>query len=249
LRLARFIHGGKILDGRIEDGKLVGNDGSTYSDDAITWLPPAIPNNIIGLVLNYADHADELGLSPSNDPIIFLKPTSTLVGHLAPVILPLGAKYVHYEGELAVVIGKNARHVGAREALDYVVGYTIANDVTVRDYITNTFRPPVRAKGFDTFCPLGPFLVSKDEVPDSGNLSIVTKVNGVAKQSGNTKMFLHPLEKVIEFITSFMTLKPGDVILTGTPKGISPLAPGDEVQVTIESLGTLTNRVAQESPV
>jgi 5-oxopent-3-ene-1,2,5-tricarboxylate decarboxylase/2-hydroxyhepta-2,4-diene-1,7-dioate isomerase len=239
------MHKGRTLEGRFEDEKFVA-DGNTYPVDEITWLPPANPVNIIGLVLNYADHADELGLAPSVDPIIFLKPTSTLIGHRGTIILPMGARYMHYEGELAVVIGKHARRVKADEAGDVVAGYTIANDVTLRDYITNTFRPPVRAKGFDTFCPLGPFLVSKDEVPDPTNLSITTKVNGSVKQSSNTRMFLHPLEEVIEFISSFMTLRPGDVILTGTPKGISPLASGDQVEVSIERLGTLSNTVAEE---
>ena len=201
---------------------------------------------MIGLVLNYADHAGELGLATAKDPVLFLKPLNTLIGNLGGIVYPSGAKYMHYEAELAIVIRRQARKVEAENAFEFVEGYTIANEVTVRDYITNTFRPPVKAKGFDTFCPLGPCLVTRDEVPNVSNLEIKTFVNGELKQNGNTKDLIHPIPKLIEYITAFMTLERGDIILTGTPKGISPIVPGDRVDVEIENLGTLSNVVVPD---
>jgi len=246
-RLARFIYKKKVVKGRLSDDELIDEKHKHYPISEVEWLPPTNPSNIVGLVLNYADHADELGLSVSEDPIIFLKPTSTLVGHMQDIIRPEGVKFMHYEGELAIVIGRDARKVNAKDALEFVSGYTIANDVTVRDYITNTFRPPVRAKGFDTFCPLGPYIVTKDEIDEPGELDLTTRVNGETKQKSNTKMFLHPIPKVLEFVSSFMTLRVGDVILTGTPRGIAPVSPGDVIEITVSQCGTLRNRVVPET--
>jgi 5-oxopent-3-ene-1,2,5-tricarboxylate decarboxylase / 2-hydroxyhepta-2,4-diene-1,7-dioate isomerase len=210
------------------------------------FLPPVCPTKMIGLVLNYADHANELGLATQEDPVLFIKPNNTLIGHQGSIVYPTGAKYVHYEGELAVIISRQARNVKASESSSFIKGYTVANEVTVRDYITNTFRPPVKAKGFDTFCPLGPYYVTQDEIPDASNLSLMTTVNGEIRQDGNTRNLIHPIPKLIEFITSFMTLEENDVILTGTPKGISPVAPGDRIDITIEKIGTLSNDVVAE---
>jgi 5-oxopent-3-ene-1,2,5-tricarboxylate decarboxylase / 2-hydroxyhepta-2,4-diene-1,7-dioate isomerase len=210
------------------------------------FLPPVCPTKMIGLVLNYADHANELGLATQEDPVLFIKPNNTLIGHQGSIVYPTGAKYVHYEGELAVIISKQARNVKAGESSSFIKGYTVANEVTVRDYITNTFRPPVKAKGFDTFCPLGPYYVTQDEIPDASNLSLMTTVNGEIRQDGNTRNLIHPIPKLLEFITSFMTLEENDVILTGTPKGISPVAPGDRIDITIEKIGTLSNDVVAE---
>jgi 5-oxopent-3-ene-1,2,5-tricarboxylate decarboxylase/2-hydroxyhepta-2,4-diene-1,7-dioate isomerase len=246
VKLARFTYADAIHEGTFSDGKLTDLEGVPYDPVRVRWLPPCRPQSVVGLVLNYADHADELGLSVTEDPVLFLKPTSSLLGHMESVVRPKGVEYMNYEGELAVVIGAECRRVPAERAMQYVLGYTLANDLTVRDYITNTFRPPVRAKGFDTFCPLGPYITTKDEVPDPGSLFIRTSVNGVVKQDSNTKMFLHPLPKVIEFISSFMTLRRGDIILTGTPRGISPLSAGDVVEVTAEGCGTLRNQVVDE---
>ena len=253
MRTARvMLPGGRCLEattaGATNGNKLLCSDGSEYGYDEVTWLPPSRPTKIIGLVLNYADHANELGLKspPSEDPILLLKPLNTLIGNKGKILYPRCAKYMHYEAELCVVIGRQTRKVSAADSSDYIKGYTIANDVTVRDYITNTFRPPVKAKGFDTFCPVGPFLVTPDEITDVSNLSLTTRVNGRVTQSGNTKDLIHPIPKLIEFISSFMTLEEGDLILTGTPKGISPIVPGDHVEVEIESLGTLSNMVVGE---
>lgn len=245
MRLARFIHSGNYLEGREENGQLIDPSGKSYSPKDVVWLPPSIPTKIVGLVLNYSDHADELGLSSSEDPVIFLKPPSSLIGNLDGIVYPEGAKYVHYEGELCAIIGKWARNVPADQAMEYVLGFTIANDVTARDFITNTFRPPVKAKGFDTFCPVGPFLVTP-ETGDGSNLKIKTLVNGEVRQNGTTSDMIHPIPKIIEFLSSFMSLLPGDMILTGTPKGISPINPGDRVEIEIETLGKLVNAVVAE---
>ena len=248
MRFVRFlISGGRAVEGvALSDGTLQGSDGSSYGSEEVTWLPPAKPTKVVGLVLNYADHAGELGLTTVEDPVLFLKPLNSLIGNFGNIVYPSGAKYMHYEGELAVVIGRQARKVRAENALEFVSGYTIANDVTVRDFITNTFRPPVKAKGFDTFCPLGPCLVTKDEIPDVSNLEIRTSVNGELKQQGNTKDLIHSVPRMIEYITAFMTLESGDVILTGTPKGISPIVAGDRIDIEIDKIGTLSNKVVSE---
>jgi 5-oxopent-3-ene-1,2,5-tricarboxylate decarboxylase/2-hydroxyhepta-2,4-diene-1,7-dioate isomerase len=248
MRLARFIADGRPISGTLEGtSKLIGPEGKEYNPQKVTWLPPTSPTKIIGLVLNYADHADELGLSTSEDPIIFIKPNNTLIGHLGNIVYPKGANYVHYEAELVAVMGRRARYVAAKDAPRYIKGYTIGNDVTVRDFITNTFRPPVKAKGFDTFCPLGPCIVTPDEIgKDVLSLDIKTLVNSQLRQEGNTRTMMHPVPKLIEFLTSFMTLEPDDIILTGTPRGISRIVPGDEVEISIDGLGSLRNNVVNE---
>ncbi|MGI0085512.1 MAG: fumarylacetoacetate hydrolase family protein, partial [Nitrososphaerales archaeon] len=241
MRSARFLAGGRVVSGHLEGKKLLGPDGGEYEPLDVTWLPPASPTKMIGLVLNYAEHAGELGLATAEDPVLMLKPNNTLLGNLGEIIYPREATHVHYEAELAVVISREARRIKQDKALEYIKGYTVANDVTARDFITNTFRPPVKAKGFDTFCPLGPYLVTPEEIPDVSNLNIKTVVNGKGRQEGNTKSMIHSIPELIEFITEFMTLEPEDIILTGTPKGISPIVPGDRLEISIDQLGTLTN--------
>ncbi|HEX6989403.1 MAG TPA: fumarylacetoacetate hydrolase family protein, partial [Bacillota bacterium] len=200
---------------------------------------------VIGLALNFADHAAELNMSSPEEPALFFKPSNTLVGHRAPVIYPDGVEYMHYEVELAVVIGRRCRRVSEADAMDVVKGYTMANDVTVRDYVRNFYRPPVRAKGFDTFCPLGPYLVT-GEIDDPHNLSLRAYVNGELRQEGNTAQLLRKIPELIAFITSFMTLDPDDIILTGTPRGISHVHPGDVMRLEVEGLGALENPVIAE---
>jgi 5-carboxy-2-oxohept-3-enedioate decarboxylase HpaG2 subunit (EC 4.1.1.68) len=248
MKIARLKIGEKIYSGFLEGDYLITNEGAVKVKHA-KWLPPCEPTKIIGLALNFREHAEELGLNVTEEPIIFLKPSNTLIGHLDNIIYPNGAKFVHYEGELAVVIGSKCRNVKENEALEYVLGYTIANDVTARDYITNIFRPPIKAKGFDTFLPLGPYIVTKDEIGNEINLELITKVNGEIKQRGNTASFIHSIPKIISFLSSFMTLYPGDVILTGTPKGISPLKPNDTIEISIEKIGVLINKIVKENGV
>jgi 5-oxopent-3-ene-1,2,5-tricarboxylate decarboxylase / 2-hydroxyhepta-2,4-diene-1,7-dioate isomerase len=249
MRLARFLYSGRRIEGREEDGQLLDSSGNAYSPQEVTWLPPANPSKIIGFVLNYRDHANELGLNVTEDPVIFLKPPSSLIGNRGEIVYPEEIKFMHYEGELCVIMGSTAHHVSASRALEYVKGFTIANDVTVRDFITNTFRPPVKAKGFDTFCPAGPFLVTPDQAGEISDLKIRTLVNGQLRQEGTTADLMHPVPEMIEYLSGFMTLSPEDMILTGTPKGISPIHPGDKVEIEIENLGKLENTVVAEKQV
>ncbi|BCJ85569.1 fumarylacetoacetate hydrolase family protein [Effusibacillus dendaii] len=244
MKHARFLHEGRIVTGIVEGELIVDEAGREHHVDAIdVWLPPVVPNNMIGLALNYADHAEELGLEKPKEPVLFIKPNSSLIGHQAPVYYPDGATYMHYENELAVVIGKKGRNIKHVHAFDYVSGYTIINDVTVRDFVNNFYRPPVRAKGHDTFGPLGPYFVDKEDISDVGNLELRTYVNGELRQQGNTKDLIYTIPDLIEFISSFMTLQAGDMILTGTPKGISPVNPGDTMRLEIDGLGTLENPI------
>ncbi len=244
MKHARFIVEGREQTGVVKEDKIVATSGKVYELDEIeVWLPPIKPNKMIGLALNYADHADELGLEKPKEPVLFIKPNSSIIGHKAPIYYPNGATYMHYENELAVVIGKHGRNIKKEDALDYVSGYTIANDVTVRDFVNNYYRPPVRAKGHDTFGPMGPYFVDKEDIPDVSNLELRTYVNGELRQRGNTKDLIYTIPELIEFISSFMTLEPNDVIWTGTPKGISHVYPGDVVRLEIDYLGALENKV------
>ena len=246
MRLARIAVEGRIHVAQVIDDLLVTADHRRFAFHQVHWLAPIEPRNIIGLALNYGGHAAELGLEEPGEPVLFFKPTSSVTGHQAPVRYPQGATHCHYETEVAVVIGQACRNVHSEHALDYVMGYTIANDFTCRDYIRNTFRPPVRAKGFDSFCPLGPVLVTPDEVGDPMRLAITTKVNGELRQQGHTDHLTYSISEIIAYLSSFMTLAPGDVILTGTPDGISPVFPGDTMECAIEKLGVLVNPVVKE---
>lgn len=246
MKRVRFTEKDVEHTGVFEGGEIRDEKGAVHRPEDVTWLPPVSPSKIIGLVLNYREHADELGLKAEENPVLFLKPNSSLIGHLGNIVYPSSATYVNYEGELAVVIGKKGRRIGRAKAMDHVFGFTIANDLTARDFITNTFRPPVKAKGFDTFCPVGPWVSSKDEVGEGSGLAISTSVNGKVVQQGNTNMFTRSIPEVIEYVSEFMTLLPDDLILTGTPKGISPIHPGDSVAITIERIGTLINGVVSE---
>ena len=245
MKRARFLADGHVRNGHLNaaEDRLVDDFGRAFALDAVSFLPPVTPRTVVGLALNFADHAKELALDQPAEPTLFLKPVSSLIGHLAPIHYPDQAAFLHYEAELAVVIGRPARRVDAKSALEVVGGYTVANDVTVRDYITNLFRPPVRAKGWDTFGPLGPYLVDRDDIADCGALEVRTWVNGELRQQGNTDQLVHSVPKLIEFITSFMTLQPGDVILTGTPKGISPVKVGDVICCEVAGVGRLENPV------
>lgn len=246
MKHVRFMMEGREQTGVLkDDGAIRDASGREYEADAIdVWLPPVQPNTMVGLALNYADHADELGLDKPQEPVLFIKPNASLVGHRGTVYYPDGATYMHYENELVVVIGRHARHVKASEAYDYVRGYTIGNDVTVRDFVTNMYRPPVRAKGHDTFGPLGPCLVDAADIPNPDHLTLKTYVNGELRQEGTTRDLIYTIPELIEYISSFMTLAPNDMIWTGTPKGISHVYPGDELRLEIDGIGALENTVA-----
>lgn len=245
MKRARFIAGGRLHEGVLRDGVLLDEQGRAHRETDVVWMPPVQPSKVIGVVLNFADHATELGMERPQAPVLFIKPGNALIGHRAPVVYPTGVQYMHYEAELAVVIGTRCRRVPAGRALDVVRGYTIANDVTVRDFISNYFRPPVKAKGWDTFGPLGPYLV-EGEIADPGQLRMRVFVNGELRQEGHTSRFIHSVPALIEHISEFMTLEPDDIILTGTPKGISHVHPGDVMRVEIDGLGALENPVVSE---
>src|SRR5258708_327466 len=197
------------------------------------------PSKIVAVGRNYMAHAKELGHQVPSEPLIFLKPTSAIVGDGEDVVYPGVSARVDHEAELAVVIGRRCTAVSAGEALDYVRGYTCANDVTARD-LQETDDQWTRAKGFDTFCPLGPVIV--DGI-DPSRLEVVARVNGEERQRGNTEDMLFSVPALVAYISAVMTLEPDDVILTGTPAGIGPVQRGDVMEVEVEGIGILRNRV------
>ena len=207
-------------------------------------LAPAQPPKIVCVGRNYLDHAKELGNEPPAEPLIFLKPPSSIIAQNEKIVRPKISQNVHFEGELAVIIKQPCHKLSEREDVrPFIFGYTCANEVTARD-LQKKDNQWTRAKGFDTFCPLGP-LVSDELDPWSG-VQVETRVNGVVRQSGNTSDFIFPLDLVIRYISIIMTLAPGDLILTGTPAGVGPLSAGDLVEVSIQGIGTLKNSVTNE---
>ena len=197
------------------------------------------PTKIICVGLNYHCHAKELCMNTPHHPIIFIKPLTALIGPEEKIIYPKMSKRVDYEAELAIVIGKKCKNVSEKNALKYVEGYTCLNDVTARD-LQKIDGQWARAKSFDTFCPIGPKIV-KGINPN--NIKIQSCLNGEIKQDSNTSEFIFQVEKLISFISKVMTLNPGDIIATGTPKGIGPMKKGDKIEIKIEGIGTLTNYV------
>lgn len=219
-------------------------DGRVYAEEAVQWLPPFQPRTTFTLAINYADHAKELAFKAPDEPLGFLKAANTFVGHRAQTLRPADVAFMHYECELAVVIGKTASKVSREQAYDCVAGYAVANDYALRDYLENWYRPNLRVKSRDTCTPLGPWLVDRDDVPDPMNLNLRTTVNGVETQRGNTRDMVFDVPALIEYFSGFMTLSPGDLILTGTPDGIVNVQPGDEVVTEIEGIGRLVNTLA-----
>ena len=198
------------------------------------------PTKIVCVGRNYAEHAKELGNETPSEPILFLKPPTTVLAPGGTIVRPPQSQRVDYEGELAIVIGRVARNIERARWRDYVLGFTCANDVTARDLQKKDVQF-TRGKSFDTFCPVGPEIETD---LDPSALKLVTRVNGEVKQNGNTRDMIFKCDFLLEFIASVMTLCPGDVILTGTPSGVGPLNAGDEVEVEIEGIGTLQNHVA-----
>ncbi len=245
MKQVRFAAQGAVRVGEFRNGLLYDRAGRTYHPDAVVWLPPVVPTKVIGIALNYADHAEELAVQLPEEPVLFFKPPSSLVGHGAPVIYPQGVQYLHYEVELGVVIGRTCRNVRPEDAYRVIRGYTIANDVTARDFVGTFYRPPVRAKGYDTFLPVGPWVV-EGEIQDPHGLVLRTYVNGKLQQEGNTARMLHRVDELVAFVSSIMTLEPDDLILTGTPRGIAPVRPGDVMRLEIEGIGVLENPVVCE---
>jgi 2-keto-4-pentenoate hydratase/2-oxohepta-3-ene-1,7-dioic acid hydratase in catechol pathway len=213
--------------------------GERWALPDVRLLAPSLPSKIVGIGRNYADHAAELGNEVPAAPLIFLKPSSAVIGPNDAIRLPADAKQVEYEGELAVVIGGMVRDVPRERALAVVLGYTCANDVTARDQ-QRADGQWTRGKGHDSFCPLGPWI---ETVLDPSDLALQTEVDGAVKQDARTSLLLHDVPTLIAYVSHVMTLWPGDVILTGTPAGVGPLQDGQSVSVTIEGIGALTNPV------
>ncbi|APU42355.1 MULTISPECIES: fumarylacetoacetate hydrolase family protein [unclassified Streptomyces] len=264
MRIARFSIDGNVAFGAVEGDAAPGNEASLVLDiikgipfadfelsgtkvplSKVRLLPPVLPNKVVAIGRNYAEHAAELGNTVFDDqgrpeaPITFFKPSTSVVGPGDPITYPSFSQDLHHEAELAVVIGRMCREVPRERVKDVILGYTCANDVTARD-VQQREKQWARAKGFDSSCPLGPWIETD---LDPGDLTIQCTVNGVQRQLGRTSDMVRSIEDLVVHITEAMTLLPGDVILTGTPAGVGPLNVGDEVAVTIEGIGTLTNKV------
>lgn len=238
--------------GRAEAGTVIELDGAPYSGgketnqtyplDGLRLLAPVDPSKVICIGRNYAEHAAELGNQAPSEPMFFLKAPSSIIGPGDTIEIPYPEHATHWEAELAVVIGQRAKRVAPEEALSCVFGYTVGNDVSDRDY--QKADAPFgfgRGKSFDTFCPIGPVLVTEGINPL--DVQVTLTCNGEVRQSDSTNLMLHNVPKLISFLSAIMTLMPGDVILTGTPKGVGPMKAGDVLEVTIPGIGTLRNPV------
>jgi 2-keto-4-pentenoate hydratase/2-oxohepta-3-ene-1,7-dioic acid hydratase in catechol pathway len=256
MKLCRFDYKGKISIGcwegdrvRVCSGDLLGKfelSSATLGSEEVRLLAPVLPGKIIGIGRNYAEHARELGNTPPEaEPLIFLKPPSSIVSPGDPILLPRSSQRVDHEGELGVVIGRTARDLGkADDPLQYVLGYSCVNDVTARDLQKKDVQF-TRGKGFDTFCPFGPWIETE---MSPANVRVETRVNGERRQQGNTADMIFPVARLIRFLSGIMTLYPGDLIATGTPAGVGPLADGDLVEVEVEGIGVLQNPVKARQP-
>jgi 2-keto-4-pentenoate hydratase/2-oxohepta-3-ene-1,7-dioic acid hydratase in catechol pathway len=238
--IGRFKHSHKEFHGEVIDNKVHSHmGGREYSMDEVKVLPPCKPTKIVCVGLNYRDHAEEMKDRIPAEPVLFIKPPSSVIGHGYNIIYPKQSSRVDYEAELGVVINKRAKDIRPGHGKDYILGYTCFNDVTARD-LQKIDVQWTRAKSFDTFSPVGPFIVTGI---DPGNLSIKSKLNGEVKQSSNTNNMIFDVFKLVEFISGVMTLEPGDVIATGTPSGIGPMNKGDVIEIEVEKVGTLSNKV------
>ncbi|SRR6266542_430409 len=251
MRLARFRHGNRIATGSIEGAYARPLAGTFFENPLptgeevplaqIRLLAPVLPSKVVAVGRNYAEHADEMGGQVPEEPVIFLKPSTSVIGSGDPIPYPSVSEQVDHEGEMAVVVGRVARFVPADEARQYILGYTCGNDVTARD-LQRRDGQWTRAKSFHGFCPLGPWI--ETEI-DPFDLAIECRVNGERRQRARTSQLEFGVAELLEFASRVMTLLPGDVILTGTPAGVGPLAVGDRVEVEIEGIGVLSNEVIQ----
>ena len=226
-------------------------DGRVRAESDVVWLPPFEVGTVIALGLNYADPvkelARELSVSTQDEPLVFLKGPGALLGHRGHTRRPAGAAFMHCECALAVVIGRTARRVPAAQAMGHVAGFTVCNDCAVRDYLENWYRPNLRVKNRDGGTVLGPWLVPAHQVADPHALALRTRVNGKVTQQGNTAHMIHRIPALIEYLSGFMTLQAGDVILTGTPDGVVNVEPGDEVVCEIDGIGRPVNTLVPDA--
>lgn len=249
MKIARINYKNEPNWARLDEGKAVILSQPPYNGirpsseevslEGLKLLAPAEPSKIILVGLNYRDHARELDMSMPDEPVIFMKPPTALIGPGDDIVYPDMAGQVDYEAELALVIGRQARNIREKEAPDYILGYTCLNDVTARD-LQKKDGQWIRAKGFDTFCPLGPCLETE---LDTRGVRVKAYLNGELKQDSSTADFIFDVNYLVSFISSIMTLLPGDVISTGTPKGVGSMHRGDKVEIEIEHIGRLTNKV------
>ncbi|MBC9723526.1 fumarylacetoacetate hydrolase family protein [Streptomyces sp. TRM68367] len=259
MRIARFSIDGNVAFGAVEGDtpdELVLDiiKGIPFADFELSGtkvpvsnvrvLPPVLPNKVVAFGRNYAEHARELGNEVPDAPFAFFKPSTSVIGPGDEIQYPSFSEELHHEAELAVVIGRMCREVPRQRVQDVIFGYTCANDLTARD-VQRREKQWARAKGFDTSCPLGPWVETDLDLATASDLAIQLTVNGQQRQLGRTSEMIHPIEDLIVNISEAMTLLPGDVILTGTPAGVGPLAVGDEVSVSIQGIGTLTNKVVK----
>jgi 5-oxopent-3-ene-1,2,5-tricarboxylate decarboxylase / 2-hydroxyhepta-2,4-diene-1,7-dioate isomerase len=252
MKRARVAYAGAIHEAMPFDAQHIRlADGRVVAEDAVVWLPPFEVGTTIALGLNYADHLKELSgeltVTAKDEPLVFLKGPGTLLGHRGQTRRPAGVAFMHYECELAVVIGKTARKVRQADALQHVAGYTVCNDYAIRDYLENWYRPNLRVKNRDGATVLGPWFVEAADVPDPHDLALRTLVNGQVKQQGHTGNMVNGIPALIEYLSSFMTLRAGDVILTGTPEGVVNVDVGDEVVTEIDGIGRLVNTIVGDA--
>jgi 2-keto-4-pentenoate hydratase/2-oxohepta-3-ene-1,7-dioic acid hydratase in catechol pathway len=249
MKLARYLHGGHIRFGVLEGETLyelertpftgIERQGRTCGLKEVELLPPVLPQKIVAVGLNYRDHAAEFGLELPDEPVLFMKPPSSMLVHGGKIVYPTMSKRVDYEAELVLVCGTECRNVAPKEASAHILGYTCGNDVTARDLQAKDGQW-TRAKSFDTFCPLGPFI--ETEI-DPGDLAIELRLNGEVRQSSNTSNMAFSPAELLSFVSRIMTFYPGDVIMTGTPSGVGEMFPGDTVEVLIAGLDPLRNTV------
>ena len=249
MRVLRVVHQGHTFYASFTDNHLQClNKALGFAEPiplaSVAVAPPVMPTKIICAAYNYRSHAEEHNRPLPEEPMLFLKPPSTIIGTGQPIMLPWQSRQVDYEAELALVIGKQARNVSIDKAAEHIFGYACANDVTARD-LQRRDGQWARSKGFDTFCPIGPWI--ETQVEDLGSLGIRTLINGKETQTGSTAEMVHSPLELVSFASHIMTLLPGDVILTGTPGGVGRLNPGDEVRVEIDRVGVLINPVTSQA--
>ncbi len=247
MKTARVAHAGALHTAVPCERGLQLADGRVLAEQDVVWLPPFEAGTVIALGLNYADHvkelARELTVTTKDEPLVFFKTPGALIGHRGVTRRPEGVQFMHYECELAVVIGRTACRVPRSNAMQHVAGYTVCNDYAIRDYLENWYRPNLRVKNRDGGTVLGPWFVDAADVPDPHALALRTLVNGQVTQQGHTSNMVNDIPALIEYLSSFMTLRAGDVILTGTPDGVVNVNVGDEVVTEIDGIGRLVNTI------
>ncbi|MFZ1989274.1 MAG: fumarylacetoacetate hydrolase family protein [Alphaproteobacteria bacterium] len=247
MRRARIAYRGGTYEAMpAEHGALLLADGRKLYEEDVVFLPPVVPRTSFALALNYAAHQKELGFKPPDKPLVFLKGPNTFIGHLGETPRPRSVKLMHFECELVVIIGRSGKNISREEAMNHVGGYTVANDYVARDLIENYYRPNLVAKNRDRSTAIGPWYVDASDIPHPHNLSISTFVNGERVQHGSTRDMIFDIPHLISYLSEYMTLSPGDMILTGTPEGASNVMPGDEVVTEIESVGRLVNKIVAD---